>query len=149
MSLFLPGMTIQWAARHGNKLRLGHLAGNRFAVKIREVQPTDVVRLQPMLEMIQRRGLPNLFGEQRFGRRQTNDQLGAALGRGDNEAVLKLLLGGADAKRDDQRTTEARTAFDRRDNAAAMQLWPRTGGMERRVLARLMKTHRPAAAGIG
>ena len=27
-----------------------------------------------------------------------------------------------------------------------MQLWPRTGGIERRVLARLMKTHRPSAA---
>ncbi len=146
MGTILPGMTIQWAARHGNKLRLGHLAGNRFAIKIRGVQPTDVVRLQPMLEVIQRRGLPNFFGEQRFGRRKTNDQLGAALVRGDNEGVLRLLLGGADPKRDDQRTTEARTAFDRRDNAAAMQLWPRSGGMERRVLARLMKTHRPAAA---
>ena len=146
MAAVLPDMTVQWAARHGNKLRLGHLAGNRFAIKIREVKPTDVVRLGPVLKLIQQRGLPNFFGEQRFGRRNTNDQLGAALVRGDNEAVLKLLLGGTDAKRDDQRTTEARTAFDRRDNAAAMQLWPRTGGMERRVLARLMKTHRPAAA---
>jgi tRNA pseudouridine13 synthase len=143
MGAFLTGMTVQWAARHGNKLRLGHLAGNRFAIKIREVNPTDVVKLKPVLELIEKRGLPNFFGEQRFGRRQTNDQLGAALIRSDNEAVLRLLLGGADSN---QRTAEARAAFDRRDNAAAMQLWPRTGGMERRVLARLMKTHRPAAA---
>jgi tRNA pseudouridine13 synthase len=143
MGAFLAGMTVQWAARHGNKLRLGHLAGNRFAIKIREVNPTDVVKLKPVLELIEKRGLPNFFGEQRFGRRQTNDQLGAALIRSDNEAVLRLLLGGADSN---QRTAEARAAFDRRDNAAAMQLWPRTGGMERRVLARLMKTHRPAAA---
>jgi tRNA pseudouridine13 synthase len=27
-----------------------------------------------------------------------------------------------------------------------MRLWPRSGGIERRVLARLMKTHRPSAA---
>ena len=33
MSLQIPGITIQWAARHGNKLRLGHLQGNRFAIK--------------------------------------------------------------------------------------------------------------------
>jgi tRNA pseudouridine13 synthase len=143
MGAFLTGMTVQWAARHGNKLRLGHLAGNRFAIKIREVNPTDVVKLKPVLELIEKHGLPNFFGEQRFGRRQTNDQLGAALIRSDNEAVLRLLLGGADSN---QRTAEARAAFDLRDNAAAMQLWPRTGGMERRVLARLMKTHRPAAA---
>src|SRR5438270_4517497 len=28
--LKLPGIEIRWAIRHGNKLRLGHLAGNRF-----------------------------------------------------------------------------------------------------------------------
>src|SRR5690349_6316381 len=28
MALRLPNITVQWAARHGNKLRLGHLAGN-------------------------------------------------------------------------------------------------------------------------
>src|SRR5205085_9755327 len=31
MNLKLPNITVQWAAQHGNKLRLGHLAGNRFA----------------------------------------------------------------------------------------------------------------------
>jgi tRNA pseudouridine13 synthase len=146
MAMQLPDLTVQWAARHGNKLRLGHLAGNRFAIKIREVVPTDVVKLQPVIETIQRRGMPNFFGEQRFGRRNNNDALGAALIRGDNEAVLKLLLGAPDPELDDGRTTEARRAFDRRDNAEALRLFPRTSGMERRVLARLMKTHRPAAA---
>jgi tRNA pseudouridine13 synthase len=146
MGAFLPDMTVQWAARHGNKLRLGHLAGNRFAIKIREVSPTDVVKLKPVVEVIQRRGMPNFFGEQRFGRRNNNDLLGSALVRGDNEAVLHLLLGAPDEKLDDGRTVEARRAFDRRDNNEAMRLWPRSGGMERRVLARLMKTHRPSAA---
>ncbi len=146
MSASLPGMTVQWAARHGNKLRLGHLAGNRFAIKIREVNPTDVVKLKPAVDILQRRGMPNFFGEQRFGRRNNNDLLGAALIRSDNEAVLRLLLGSPDAELDDGRTVEARRAFDRRDNTEAMRLWPRSGGMERRVLARLMKTHRPSAA---
>ncbi|HSV15688.1 MAG TPA: tRNA pseudouridine(13) synthase TruD [Tepidisphaeraceae bacterium] len=146
MSANLPGIAVQWAARHGNKLRLGHLAGNRFAIKIREVNPTDVIKLKPVLDVIQRRGMPNFFGEQRFGRRNNNDQLGAALVRGDNEAILKLLLGSPDPELDDGRTTEARRAFERRDNNEAMRLWPRSGGMERRVLARLMKTHRPSAA---
>jgi tRNA pseudouridine13 synthase len=60
--------------------------------------------------------------------------------------VLHLLLGSPDKAMDDGRTVEARRAFDRRDNTEAMRLWPRTGGLERRVLARLMKTHRPSAA---
>jgi tRNA pseudouridine13 synthase len=142
----IPDLTVQWAARHGNKLRLGHLAGNRFAIKIREVTPTDVVKLTPLVTVIQKRGMPNFFGEQRFGRRNNNDLLGAALVRGDNEAVLKLLLGGPDTRLDDPHTLKARAAFDTRDNAAAMHLWPRSGGLERRVLARLIKTHRPGAA---
>jgi tRNA pseudouridine13 synthase len=146
MALQLPGITVQWAARHINKLRLGHLQGNRFAIKIREVNPTDVVKLKPVLDVIQKRGMPNFFGEQRFGRRNNNDLLGAALIRGDNETVLKLLLGSPDPALDSKATLDARTAFDKRDNARAMQLWPRTGGIERRVLARLMKTHRPSAA---
>jgi tRNA pseudouridine13 synthase len=146
MAAQLPDLTVQWAARHGNKLRLGHLAGNRFAIKIRQVIPTDVVKLQPVIDTMQRRGMPNFFGEQRFGRRNNNDLLGAALIRGDNEAVLKGLLGTPDPELDDGRTVEARRAFDRRDNAEALRLFPRTSGMERRVLARLMKTHRPAAA---
>ena len=146
MDLAIPGLTIRWAVRHGNKLRLGHLAGNRFQIKIRDVEPTDVVKLKPIFAALERRGMPNFFGEQRFGRRDNNDLLGAALIRGDNEAVLRLLLGTPDKALDDGKTLQARAAFDRRDNAEAMKLWPRTGGLERRVLARLMKTHRPSAA---
>src|SRR5262245_30740744 len=146
MGLQLPGITVQWASRHGNKLRLGHLSGNRFAIKIRDVTPTDVTKLRPAISLIEQRGLPNYFGEQRFGRRGDNDKLGAAIIRDDNAGVLKLLLGNPDPRVDDPQTIAARTAFDARDNAAAMHAWPRRSGMERRVLARLMKTHRPGAA---
>jgi tRNA pseudouridine13 synthase len=146
MGLRLPGISVRWAARHGNKLRLGHLAGNRFAVKIRDVEPTRVVTLKEPLDLLRRRGMPNYFGEQRFGRRGDNDQLGAALVRGDNIAVLSALLGRPDPTIDDPDTVRAREAFDRRDNEASMRSWPRRSGMERRVLARLMKTGRPGAA---
>ncbi len=63
MGLKLPQITVQWAARHGNKLRLGHLAGNRFAIKIREVSVADVIRVRPALDLLSRRGMPNYFGE--------------------------------------------------------------------------------------
>src|SRR5688572_3109952 len=146
MALRLPHLTVLWAARHGNKLRLGHLAGNRFAIKIREVDPMKVTALRPVIDTIVRRGMPNYFGEQRFGRRGDNDKLGAALLRDDYEGVLKLLLGTPNGEVDDQFSFAARRAFDARDNAASMKAWPRRAGMERRVLARLMKTHRPSAA---
>jgi tRNA pseudouridine13 synthase len=146
MGLRLPGITVRWATRHGNKLRLGHLGANRFAVKVRDIEPTHVVKLKAPLDEVRRRGMPNYFGEQRFGRRGDNDKLGAALVRDDNVGVLRLLLGGPDPAVDDPDTVAAREAFDRRDNEASIRAWPRRSGMERRVLARLMKTGRPGAA---
>jgi tRNA pseudouridine13 synthase len=146
MALRVPSIQVMWAARHVNKLRLGHLAGNRFAIKIRDVQPTDVVKLRPTIDLIASRGMPNYFGEQRFGRRGDNALLGAALVRNDNVAVLHHLLGAPNPEVDEPQQLQARHAFDARDNELAMKLFPRHCGMERRVLARLIKTGKPNAA---
>jgi tRNA pseudouridine13 synthase len=146
MNLRLPRMTIKWAVRHCNKLRLGHLQGNRFAIKIRDVTPTDVVKLTPLVRRTQDRGMPNYFGEQRFGRRANNHLLGAALLRGDDAAVLKLLLGSPDPELDDPRQIKARASLDRGELETSMKQWPRSSGMERRILARLIKTQNPTAA---
>ena len=71
------------------------------------------------METIEKRGMPNYFGEQRFGRRDNNDQLGAALIRGDNMGLLKLLLGSPDPKVDDSGSLEARRKFEAHENEAA------------------------------
>jgi tRNA pseudouridine13 synthase len=146
MGLKIPNMQVQWAARHGNKLRTGHLAANRFAIKIRDVSPTDVVKLRPVVDVLQKRGMPNFFGEQRFGRRGNNDLLGAALVRGDNIGLLKQLLGSPDPALDDKHSLRARKLFEERQNDESMKQWPRRCGMERRVLARLIKTKKPGSA---
>jgi tRNA pseudouridine13 synthase len=146
MNLHLPQMTVKWAARHGNKLRLGHLRGNRFAVKIRDVNPTDVVKLAPLVKLLHDRGMPNYFGQQRFGRRGNNHLLGAALLRNDNADALKILLGSPDKSLDNPQQRAAREAFERGDYAASMKLWPRSSGMERRILARFIKSKNPASA---
>ena len=146
MALQLPDLTVQWAARHTNKLRLGHLWGNRFAIKIRQVNPTDVVRLPPLLKVLTERGMPNYFGEQRFGRRGDNALLGAALIAADDNRLLHLLLGSPNPELDDAAAMESRQAFDRGDLESALNRFPRHCGMECRVLARLIKTGNPAAA---
>jgi tRNA pseudouridine13 synthase len=144
MSLKLPDLAVLWAARHGNKLRLGHLKGNRFAIKIRDVEPTDVLKLRPVVDELTRRGMPNYFGEQRFGRRGDNDVLGAALVREDAAGLLAQLLGRPDRENDQPRVADARAAYDAGELERALDLWP--GGMERAVLARLIKTGNPEAA---
>lgn len=146
MMLKVPDLAVLWAARHGNKLRLGHLKGNRFAIKIRDVNPTDVVKLRPILDELEKRGMPNYFGEQRFGRRGDNHILGACLIRGRPEELLSRLLGSPDAKIDEGEDHHARTLFDKGDLQGAMHNLTRKHGMERRILARLIKTGKPGLA---
>src|SRR5579859_2090286 len=146
MGMKLANVSVLWAARHGNKIRLGHLKANRFAIKIRDVNPTDVVKLRPVLADLQKRGIPNYFGEQRFGRRGDNDVLGAAYVRGDHKSLLSALLGEPRADADDAQVVAARAAFDKGELEESMRHWPRHFGMERRVLHRLIKTHRPSSA---
>ncbi|WP_140908299.1 tRNA pseudouridine(13) synthase TruD [Cognatiluteimonas lumbrici] len=58
-------------ARHARKLPRGALAGNRFTVVLRDVQGVrDAVEAR--LRSIASRGVPNYFGEQRFGREGGN-----------------------------------------------------------------------------
>ncbi len=52
--------------RHSRKLRRGALRGNRFELRIREFA-ADAAQLDDRLRTIQARGVPNYFGEQRFG----------------------------------------------------------------------------------
>ncbi|MHB8419721.1 MAG: tRNA pseudouridine(13) synthase TruD [Myxococcales bacterium] len=68
-------------SRHGNKLRPGHLRGNRFTLLLRGATGLEAARAT--LEALSRRGAPNWFGAQRFGRDGDNAALGLALlGRG-------------------------------------------------------------------
>jgi tRNA pseudouridine13 synthase len=60
--------------RHGNKLKNGHLEGNRFRLKLRAVK--DVGAAQASFERLSREGLPNAFGQQRFGAKSDNAERG-------------------------------------------------------------------------
>jgi len=63
----LPGgMEVLEAVRHTRKLKTGALEGNCFMLTLRDCQG-DVEPLRQRLETIRRLGVPNYFGEQRFG----------------------------------------------------------------------------------
>ena len=74
------GVRVLEAARHGHKLRTGHLAGNRFTLTLRGVGPDGLARARAIIDRLVENGLANYFGEQRFG------------ARGDNAARGKRLL---------------------------------------------------------
>jgi len=61
------GVRLLEAARHNNKLRLGHLRGNRFTCRLDDASAADVPVLRARVAELVRRGCPNSFGAQRFG----------------------------------------------------------------------------------
>ncbi|MBN2169965.1 MAG: tRNA pseudouridine(13) synthase TruD [Candidatus Krumholzibacteriota bacterium] len=65
------------ARPHRNKLRVGHLAGNRFRLLLRG--RCDPEALAERLREIRERGLPNYFGFQRFGAQRDSHQRGLHL----------------------------------------------------------------------
>ena len=52
---------------HNNKVRVGHLKGNRFFIRLKRVLERDNMKLQNILDLIEKYGMPNYFGVQRFG----------------------------------------------------------------------------------
>ena len=59
------------AHAHTRKLPRGALAGNEFVIRVRDVAVSDR-DLVTRVELIRRRGVPNYFGPQRFGREGSN-----------------------------------------------------------------------------
>lgn len=62
-----PEFRVLSAARHGRKLKIGALRGNAFRIVVRDVAG-DRGQLDARIDSIRRDGVPNYFGEQRFGR---------------------------------------------------------------------------------
>lgn len=60
------GLRVLGHARHARKLPRGALAGNRFEIVLRGVQG-EADAIDARLQAIATRGVPNYFGEQRFG----------------------------------------------------------------------------------
>ena len=65
------GLRVLAAAWHSRKLPRGALAGNRFVLLLREAEG-DRDAVEARLRTIAARGVPNYFGEQRFGREGDN-----------------------------------------------------------------------------
>ena len=73
------GIKILQKRCHSNKLRIGHLLGNRFSVLIRQADLQAENRAASIIQHLQIHGLPNFYGGQRFGAGGDNPQKGLAL----------------------------------------------------------------------
>jgi tRNA pseudouridine13 synthase len=131
-SLNHPRLSIQWIDMHRNRLERGHLAGNRFVIKVRGVQPTAALHAQRALERLAKTGLPNRFGTQRFGYLQNNHLVGRAMILGDAKAAMDLMLGVGAVMPELQR--ESRKAYAAGDMQRAYESMPKVFKGERQAL---------------
>jgi tRNA pseudouridine13 synthase len=87
LALALPGLAVLEAKRHPHKLRTGHLRGNRFTLRVRDVDGGAALAAERARAVLDRLGTPpgspNWYGAQRFGADARNAELGRALVAGE------------------------------------------------------------------
>lgn len=82
MELELANARVLSAVQHEHKLKTGHLHGNRFELVVTSESPVDLPALEARARELVRRGMPNRYGEQRFGRSGDNAEAARKLFRG-------------------------------------------------------------------
>ena len=77
-----------------NEIKLGDLAGNRFEIGVRNVDPElSSYLLQPVMESFRKTGFINYFGTQRFGTQGVpTHEIGKELIKGNYSTVINLIL---------------------------------------------------------
>ncbi len=138
-ALDLPRVGVIWAVRHRNKLKIGHLRGNRFTIRVRGVDRSALPTCQAVMDVLARRGVPNWFGPQRFGQRGNSASLGRAIVQKDTQWFIHSFLGGPHPKESEQVQT-ARARFDAGDWQEAHDLFPANMADERQALRVLMRS---------
>lgn len=86
------GIRVLSVNRHTNKLRPGHLRGNRFRILVRHTIDNPAPLVAPIVERIRTLGLPNFYGPQRFGHDGETVALGMGLVHGNGAKVRNPFL---------------------------------------------------------
>jgi tRNA pseudouridine13 synthase len=146
--LELPGVRIIDARLHRNKLRLGHLAGNRFRIRIHQTGPDALARAEVILGVLQDLGVPNRFGDQRYGVLGNSHRIGRAILTGDFPVAIQEIVGDPREIRHPDWQAAA-VAFRGGDLAGALARLPHHCYPERRLIENLRAGHAPRDAVLG
>jgi tRNA pseudouridine13 synthase len=146
LALNLDDITVLSAAYHRNKLRTGHLAGNRFEIRIRGVDPEALGRAQDILHVLQMTGVPNYFGEQRYGVLGNSHLIGGAILRGEFDRAAREIIGNPESI-DNPRWRQAAELFAAGRLEQALEALPRQMRQERRLILDLAQG-RPAKKAV-
>lgn len=139
-------LRVLWTKRHTNKLKLGHLKGNNFIIRLRDAEPGRLTDAQAAMKQLFEAGVPNYFGEQRFGMRGDTWQLGRAMISNDFVEMISLMLGRPGDK-DYGDVLKARQLYEEGKYEEASRTWPYSFRDERRAaqaMARSKGLHKKA-----
>ncbi|RMF00446.1 MAG: tRNA pseudouridine(13) synthase TruD [Chloroflexi bacterium] len=136
-ALELPNIKILSVERHHNKLKTGHLAGNRFVIRVRDVNQSALPVAQAVIERLTQHGVPNFFGQQRFGYRHNTDKLGEALVRNDPVRFVAEYLG-EPQPHEARHIFAARKLVDERRWEEALEAWPNELPDEKQAIAAIL-----------
>jgi len=67
---------------HKNKIKIGHLKGNKFFIRLKKTNPLSATKIDEAIKAIKTYGIPNFFGFQRFGITQENYNRGKEIVEG-------------------------------------------------------------------
>ncbi len=140
--LLIPKVKMLEFARHNKKLKVGHLAGNRFVIRVRKLERPirEAEKIaKDVLEILGKRGVPNFFGSQRFGNRSDSHLLGLAIVKGKTEEFVDLFLGRPDDG-EQPAFSEARRLYEKGDYKGAFGKWPYSFADQRRAMKTLIET---------
>jgi tRNA pseudouridine13 synthase len=112
-----PGLRVLQTARHGNKLRIGHLRGNHFDMLLLDLQPGEAETLGAALLKLAAEGVPNRYGHQRFG------------AAGDNVATALAVLRGTRREPDRRRRDLLMSALQSAVFNRTLELRAASGGL--------------------
>ncbi len=143
--LQLRKAAILQSQRHGNKLRLGHLAGNRFTIRLRNCHPEAVQRATEILQVLEQQGVPNRFGEQRYGSLGNSATLGLLLLQKNYVEFCRELLGDPELIRNSEWRAAA-SAYRQNDLSECLRLLPRHMRDEQRLVRTLLEKKAPRQA---
>lgn len=133
------------SSRHSNKLRLGHLLGNRFRIRVRETGPHARQRADSILKQLSERGVPNLFGEQRYGVLGNSHILGHLLLSGDYSGFCREFIGAPHTIKNTE-WKKAAEFFHAGDLSSAAQNLPIRMRDEKQLITMLLRGQTPRAA---
>ena len=136
-----PKLKILEVTRHTNKLKVGHLKGNRFCIRLRNLnRPVQeaVPIATEIMETLSAKGVPNYFGPQRFGYRGDSHLLGGAVIKKNTQDFFDILLGRPELVPNDE-YIPARKLYEQGQYEEAFYQWNSAFGDHRKALKTLMR----------